>query len=548
VVMSATDPTPESKVAETDVGSRYITRREALRQLGLGIAVAGVGGVVAGCGTSTKSGGTSSTSAAALTPRRGGTLTAALTGGASSDIIGPPWNPLNPTDTARFYQLYNQLIGLDNEGVPALDLATEISSNPEATEWTIRVRDGVTFHNGKTLGAEDVLYTFRQIVTPKSPQPGALVIAPLDLANAKILDRLTVRIPTHAPYAILPEALATGPFFFIAPVGFDVHKPVGTGPFRYQSFTPGQQSVFTKNPDYWQSGLPYVDKVVITDYSDETSQVNALLGGQADLIQYLSYASIGSVTGGGGKLLIAEAGGWTPFTMRADQPPFNDVRVRQAFRLIVNRPEMRRLVFGGYGTIGNDLYSLEDPLYDHQLPQREQDLGQAKSLLKAAGREGLTVTLVSSPVAPGMLGAATIFKQQAIAAGVTVNVRNTPVTEFYGPNYTKWIFAQDWWTGYPYLTQVASGTLPTAPYNETHFYNPRFIRLYREAISTTDGSTRLEIAHEMQTIEYDTGGYIIPYFYPVIDGYAAHVMGTHPAKTGQSFGNYDFKHMWLTTA
>jgi len=154
VVMSATDPTLKSKVAEADGGGRHITRREALRQAGLGIAVAGVGAFAAGCGSSS-----STTSSAAGKPLRGGTLTAALTGGASSDIIGPPWNPLNPTDTARFYQLYNQLIGLDDEGLPALDLATEITSNSQATEWTIRVRDGVTFHNGKDLGADDVLYT-----------------------------------------------------------------------------------------------------------------------------------------------------------------------------------------------------------------------------------------------------------------------------------------------------------------------------------------------------------------------------------------------------
>ena len=189
MVKSATDPTLKSEVGEADGEGRYITRREALRQVGLGVAVAGVGAFAAGCGTSTNTTSSSTTSGAAGKPLRGGTLTAALTGGASSDIIGPPWNPLNPTDTARFYQLYNQLIGLDDEGLPALDLATEISSNPQATEWTIRVRDGVTFHNGKDLGADDVLYTFRQITNPKSPQPGSLVIAPLDLANAKILDK-----------------------------------------------------------------------------------------------------------------------------------------------------------------------------------------------------------------------------------------------------------------------------------------------------------------------------------------------------------------------
>jgi peptide/nickel transport system substrate-binding protein len=526
----------------TDRPGRTLTRREAVRQLGVGAAFLGIGGLAAACGSSSSA--TTTSPPASQKPRRGGTLTAALTGGASSDSL-VPFNPENPLDTARFYQLYNQLIGLDDQGVPALELATEISSNVQGTEWTIRLRDGITFHNGKDLEAEDVLYTLQQTVNPKAPQPGALVIERLDLGAAKILDKLTLRIPTHQPFAILQEALATGPFFFIVPVGFDPTHPVGTGPFRYESFTPGVQSVFTRNPDYWQPGLPHVDKVVINDFSDEASQVNALLAGDADLIQYLSSVSMPAITSGGAELLIAAGGGWTPFTMRCDQTPFNDVRVRQAMRLLVDRPEMLRQLFEGYGRIGNDLYSVEDPDYDHQLPQREQDLGHARSLLKAAGHENLTVTLVTSPISPGMVNAATILKQQAEGAGVTINLEQVPVTEFFGPNYTKWTFAQDWWTGYPYFTQVASGTLPAAPYNETHFYNPEFISLYEEGISTTNAVRRKEIAYEMQTIEYNTGGYIIPYFYPVIDAYAKKVMGTHTAATGQSFGNYDFKRMWL---
>ena len=519
-----------------------VTRREALRRIGAGVALAGVGSLAAACGSgAAKPSGSTKPPA----PRRGGTLTAALTGGASSDSL-TPFNPLNPLDTARFYQLYNQLIGLNDNAVPSLELATEVSSNPQATVWTIRLRDGVTFHNGKDLEAADVLYSLQQITNPKFPQPGALLIAALDLGGAKILDKLTLQIPTHTPFAILQEALASGPFFFIVPADFNPHRPVGTGPFRYESFTPGMQSTFTKNPDYWQDGLPYVDKVVISDFSDESAQVNALSAGQADLIQYLSPASMKTVTSQGGKLLIAGGGGWTPFTMRVDQAPFSDVRVRQAMRLLIDRKEMLRVLFEGYGRIGNDLYSIEDPDYDSELPQREQDLSEARSLLRAAGQQNLSVTLVSSPIAPGMQGAATIFKQQAIGAGVTVNLRETPVTEFFGPNYTKWTFAQDWWTGYPYFTQVASGTLPTAPYNETHFNNPRFFQLYHEGITTTDLAKRREIAYEMQTIEYNTGGYIIPYFYPVIDGYAKNVMGTHTAKTGQSLGNYDFKRMWFS--
>ncbi len=539
-------PARESRTAQrqgSDERGRTLTRREALRQFGAGAALVGLGGLAAACGSNSSA--TTTSGPSTPQPRRGGTLTAALTGGASSDSLAP-FNPENPLDTARFYQLFNQLIGLDDDGVPALELATEISSNSDATEWTIRLRDGVTFHNGKDLEAADVLYSLQQTVNPKFPQPGALVIEQLDLGGATILDKLTVRIPTHAPFAILQEALATGPFFFIVPVGFDPKHPVGTGPFRYESFSPGVQSTFTKNPDYWEAGLPYVDKVVISDFSDEASQVNALLAGEADLVQYLSSASMHTVTSGGAELLIAKGGGWTPFTMRCDQAPFSDVRVRQAMRALVDRPEMLHLLFEGYGRVGNDLYSIEDPDYDSQLPQRQQDLGLARSLLKQAGHEDLTVTLVTSPIAPGMVNAATILKQQAAGAGVTINLQQVPVTEFFGPNYTKWTFAQDWWTGYPYFTQVASGTLPTAPYNETHFANQEFMTLYGEGIATTDLAKRKEIAYEMQTIEYNTGGYIIPYFYPVIDGYAKKVMGTHGAATGQSFGNYDFKHMWLT--
>ena len=121
--------------------------------------------------------------------------------------------------------------------------------------------------------------------------------------------------------------------------------------------------------------------------------------------------------------MISDGGYYTPFTMRCDVAPSSDVRVRQALRYVVDREAMIKLVFGGYGLIGNDLFSVYDPDYDHAIPQREQDLDKARSLLKAAGHSNLHVALVSSPIGPGVTDAAQVFAQQASGAGITVAIR-----------------------------------------------------------------------------------------------------------------------------
>jgi peptide/nickel transport system substrate-binding protein len=360
------------------------------------------------------------------------------------------------------------------------------------------------------------------------------------------LDAYTARIPCSTPFATFAEALAIPGYSDIIPVGFDLAAPAGTGPFKVKSFSPGTQSTFVRYDGYWQSGLPYLDEIVITDYSDQTSQVNALLAGQVDVVNLLSADVISEVQGEGKNILLSTGGGWNPFTMRVDTGTFSDVRIRQAMRLVVDRQQILDLVFGGFGTVGNDLFGIWAPEYDHSLPQRHQDIDQARSLLKAAGAEDLHVTLVTSDIAQGTVLAAQVFAQQASQAGVTVNVEDVTVDEFYGTNYLKWQFAQDYWFYNFYLPQVSLATLPTASFNETHWNNSRYNSLYAQAIATTDTSLRTELAHEMQQIEYNEGGYIIPFFPPVIDGFGANVGGLVPSKSGLSLGAYDFKKVWLS--
>jgi peptide/nickel transport system substrate-binding protein len=352
-----------------------------------------------------------------------------------------------------------------------------------------------------------------------------------------------VRIPLKFANATFPDDI--GQYFnAIVPVGYDPKNPVGTGAFKYKSFSPGQQSVFTKNPNYWQSGKPYVDQLVIIDFPDNTARVNALLGGQVEAIDNLPAAQISQVQSNSGlKVLIAETGEWQPFTMRVDQAPFNDVRVRQAFRLMVDRPQMVQQVLSGHGRIANDLYSPFDPAYDSSLPQRHQDLAQAKSLLKQAGHASLTVELVTADIFQGVIAAAQVFAQQASGAGVTVNIKKVDSGTFYGPNYLKWPFAQDFWATREYLPQIAQGSLPGSPFNETHWADPTFIKLVGQARAELDLSKRNDILRQAQKLEYDMGGYIIPYFSNQIDAYSSKVSGFIPPRSGFPLGNYWFKNV-----
>ena len=352
-----------------------------------------------------------------------------------------------------------------------------------------------------------------------------------------------MRIPLQFANAGFPDDI--GQYFnSIVPTDYDPKNPVGTGPFKYQSFTPGERSVFKKNANYWENGKPYVNELTIIDFPDDTARVNALLGGQVDAIDNLPAAQVNSVKSNPNlRVLISQTGAWQPFTMRVDAPPFNDNRVREAFRLIVDRKQMVEQVLSGQGRIANDLYAPYDPAYASELPQRTQDLEKAKSLLKQAGHEGLSVELVTAPVFQGIVEAAQVFAQQAKGAGVNVKVRKVDSGTFYGDNYLSWVFAQDFWATRVYLTQVAQGSLPNSPFNETHWKDPQFIKLIQQGRAEIDEAKRNDILKEAQKLEYDKGGYIIQYFSNIIDGYSAKLGGFVEAKSGFPFGNYWFKNI-----
>ena len=532
-----------------------MTRRQMLRQAVAGGAALSAGGLLAACGggggggggggaTSTRGGGSS----AAAKLRAGGILRVGATGGGAKDTIDAH-KPTADTDIMRVWNLYESLaVRTPDFSKLEMLLAESIEPGSKPDLWTIRLKQGLTFHNGKPVTADDVIFSLLRITDPKDPKVGNASIGYIDRKRIKKLDDRTVRMRLKFANANFPDDI--GQYFnSIVPTDYDPAKPVGTGPFKFQSFTPGQRSVFTKNENYWETGKPYVDKLVIIDFPNDTARTNALLGGQVEAIDNLPASQIASVRGNSNfRVLISQTGAWQPFTMRIDAPPFTDNRVRQAFRLIVDRDQMVQQVLSGQGRVANDLYAPYDPVYAKDLPQRKQDLEQAKALLKQAGHEGLTVELVTAPVFQGIVEAAQVFAEQAKGAGVTVKVRKVDSGTFYGDNYLKWPFAQDFWATRTYLAQVAQGDLPESPFNETHWGKGKFESLIRQARAEVDDAKRADILHQAQQMQYEQGGYIIPYFSNIIDAYSAKVGGFAEAKSGFPLGNYWFKNAGFVAA
>jgi peptide/nickel transport system substrate-binding protein len=465
--------------------------------------------------------------------KRGGVFRIGIAGGGTTDFIDGQ-NIVNEPDIVRNVITFEGLAYFDERYRPKIDGLAEELRAEKANQYLIRVRQGIEFHNGKTVTADDVAYSIRRLTRAKLGLFGNAAFAAVDPNRIRKLDRRTVRLTLKRPDATLIDAFCQY-FNGIVPEGYSPASGrgkgrlrfIGTGAFRVKSFVPGRQSVHVRNPNYWREGQPYFDEVHIINFGEETARVNALLGGQIHAAGDVPFAQVPLIKRRRGlKIYEAPSAAWDPITMRVDQRPFRDARVRQAFRLLANRPQMVAQGIGGHGRVANDIFSPFDLCYaGDEFPQRRYNPARARSLLRAAGQSDLTIDLQTTAADSGMVEVAQIFAQNAKAAGVTVNVKVLDGATFYGDQYLKWTFATDFWGTRNYLAQAALATLPTATYNETHFNNPRYNRLYREALGTVNVQRRCAIIKEMQRIDYDQGGLIIPWFKNQVSAYSSKIGG-----------------------
>lgn len=518
-----------------------ITRRDFVKTVAVaGIAVSAVGSL-ASCGSSGTSA-SSGASMAPLVPKKGGNLRVGIGGGSTKETIDAHLMYGYP-DQARCDALYDTLYRFDPASMQATPwLAESATPNAKATVWTVRLKPDVTFHNGKPLTADDVIFSFKRILDPKTGSSAASTLFSVDPKGMKKLDDLTVEIHMKQANAVFHESLAETRIK-IVPEGYDPKNPVGTGPFKYQSFTPGERSLFVAYPGYWGVG-PYVDQVEVIDFSDDTSRINALVSGAVDMIAQVPRVQAKSLGAQAGFTVVhTECGNWDPIDMLCTKAPFKDQRVRDAFRLIADRQQIVDQALAGYGRVANDMFSPYDKGYPADLPQRTQDLEKAKSLLKAAGQEGMKIEFITSPMDDGIVDEAQVFTQQAKSAGIDMTIRKVDEAAFWDQYYTVYPLVNEYWSTRNYLNQANLCVGSNAQWDVTGWRDATWEQRFSEAWQTVDEAKRNELVGECMTIDYEKGPFIVWGYKDILDAHSSKVTGLKGDKSGNPLGDFQYQYI-----
>jgi peptide/nickel transport system substrate-binding protein len=312
---------------------------------------------------------------------------------------------------------------------------------------------------------------------------------------------------------------------------------------------PGSRVSFTANPDYWNPGQPGVSALELISFPDSTAMINALIGGQIDVASSMDPSLVPLVEAGGDAYTVFSypTSGTLTWQMNVEQEPFDDPLVRQALRLSVDRQQLIDQVYAGNATIGNDIFSPYDPAYNHDLPQRERDVEQAKALLAEAGYpDGVAVELTAAPIQPTANRQNEVFVQQAAEAGFDINFNPVDTATYYGESYGTYPLSLSFWGQLSIFDQAAFTIVNDAPYNATKWQDDEYNALYEEAVRTVDDAARTDLVHQMQQIEYDRGPYIVPLFVNNMSAYASDVTGFQAYPNSDGASGYNFKDMSFT--
>jgi peptide/nickel transport system substrate-binding protein len=517
-----------------EVHGSGLTRRDLLAASLAGGALLATGGLAA-CGNDA----TTSTTAGGALPRRGGTLRASVIGSAADKLDAHAL--ATEADNLYANALFDGLTQFDHQFRPQLALAEELTPAPDARSWTVRIRPDARFHDGRPVTADDVIFTIRRILDPRTGAAGALLLSSIDPSRLRKRDKHTLEIGLRQPDVSLDAAFAK--YTGIVPVGYDPQRPVGSGPFKLRSFDPARRVVFDRFDDYYRPGLPYLDQLQFVVFTDQTALFNALQSGAVDAAGRLGASDVRLAEGNPRLRLVRARSGSTDLTvMRCDTGPFADVRVRQAMRLLADRQQLVDQVYGGYGRVGNDLPSPQDPAYASDIPQRELDVEQARSLLRAAGAEGLRVTYTAAPVDPFSVRQAEVVAEQAKAAGVEIRLdKRSDVGEYYAKLYGRTPLQLEGYFTNTLWFMGAGAMLPGAPFNTTHWSDERAARLFAEARGTLDESRRNELLGEFQRRFWDEGGWLVWGFIDSHEALSTRFAGLVPdvAGAGVNGGRYE---------
>ena len=436
--------------AQGKVSRRDFVRRGTM----IGLSVPVMGGIIAACGGSDSDSAPAApaapagTEAPAAAPApvateapaaAGGDIVAGIqTGDANSGL--DPVNMLDLGTYAVLSQSFEYLVGLGPDGnIAATALATEWSPNADASQWTFKLRSGVTWQDGGTpLTAADVVATIERMVAV-----GAGLAGVVSAGGAEAPDDSTVVINLDSPNGNLPVLVSLfNPQSLITPVDYSngttlSDRPTGTGAWMLADFDPSAfRAKFVPNPNWW-GGAVKLDSVTLQGFESGGTKVAAFAAGEIDIIQDFSISDGANLLQDDAvKVLRPPSSNHRQIWFNTQLPeggPFTDPRVRQAVCYAINREQLVNTVYEGQAQIGNDHPIFPTlPFFDDAQEQRPYDPEMAKQLLSDAGyADGIEM-----PIQVGDLGEipaiAAIVEQNLAAVGIKTPVSVTPNSDFYG--------------------------------------------------------------------------------------------------------------------
>jgi peptide/nickel transport system substrate-binding protein len=363
--------------------------------------------------------------------KRGGKLTV-------GSLVEPPaLDPFHQAADARIAVsglMYQGLMYEDPSGTPQPLLATGYTMSEDGKTYTFKIRDGVVFHDGKKMTAEDVKYSYDYLRDKNNGSPGAGDLASVESIEAP--DQQTVVFKLSQPNAALPMTL-TNKYGAVIPkdyfAGADSRAKmneasVGTGPFRLKAFKPTSFLVLERNKNYWQKELPYLDEVTFVFIPNSASLLVSLRNKRVDLALLSRPQDADQIKDAPG-LVVQRTPSLNQKALDLDRnyKPLDDVRVRQAIALAIDKEEVMKAAIGGYGTvIGTMVAGMQKawglPL--DQLPFQKPDPERAKKLLGEAGHAGgVTVDLTTIIGYDWMDPAAVTIASQLQRVGINVNIQ-----------------------------------------------------------------------------------------------------------------------------
>jgi len=455
------------------------------------------------------------TKAASAQPVKGGNFRWGLHDGNTGDTHDPgTYVTRQMIFLAHTHRSYLTMINGDGSLGP--DIADSWEASADASEWTFELTPNASFHSGRPVTADDVIASLNHHRGEDTTSAAkALLTSVTDIT--KDGDH-TVVVTLSGGNADFPW-LMTDYHMAICPANDDGtiewKSGDGSGPYKIDSGEFGTQWSLSRH-DGWHREGAYFDSVDILVLNDPNARQTALVTGDVDSVSLIELKTMALLQRDPNINIhnIPSAGAIT-MPMHCDTAPFDNVDVRNALKLAMNRDEIIEKIAFGAATKANDFHhSPAQPYWPEGIEQREYDPDQAKSLLKKVGAEGLTVSIsTADSVYAGAVDMAVLYAEQAKGAGININVVREPNDGYYSDVWLKKPFSLVSWGARP--TPDVMYTLAyksDAAWNESRWQNERFNEVLIQAKAELDQELRSEMYREMAMLARDDGGTLIPFF------------------------------------